>query len=478
MACTAVEPLAPTVPVSTACGSRIRPLALERAAAAEGDALVAACQRPGAPGPEHVRLQRRAFGGWATEEEEEEDGRLELSMTDCELSAALLGQTGAPSPTCAPRWPRDVMDGLDPWPLKGPGTIVFDGGYFLDRIAERVAPGKGLLLFPDGAAKLRLPTVVPQAALDGALGLCESLAAQLLRANGGVADRPAGVALPYGELLAASDAVRSGVVDFSRRHAAVGPRRTAHLEPQAFGGFGLEYVPRTWARGAALRALEPGGEAECAGCREGDVVDGRPFLEAPLSEVRASLADSGTPLVLEVEQAAVQAPFYIREASTRMLHELGGASAEEAAVDLVPCIQRLLDGRAGRSLCFEEHRPMVFAGDGGSASRLHADQQHRVQFCHMLHGLKLFALDTSGTVGTGDDARASGYNEVSLPVDLPLPPEQAAWLSAPEVSVAAARAGDIFCFWGGDRHCGANALSSGPSVALFHSCSKKEEPTS
>jgi len=115
---------------------------------------------------------------------------------------------------------------------------------------------------------------------------------------------------------------------------------------------------------------------------------------------------------------------------------------------------------------------MVFAGDGGSASRRHADQQHRVQFCHVLHGAKLFALDASGAGAGAEDAAASGYGEIFLPPGPPLPEAEAAWLTGRAVSVAECCAGDIFCFWGGDRHCGANALSAGPCVALFHSCSK------
>lgn len=458
-----------SVRVAAACGSDIWPLALERGLTPESDILVAVCRKRGDSVSRAIELQRGGAGEWAGEDDL--GNHFDLPMTDEELSGALLNKAGALRADCAPEWPRAVVEALDPWPLKGPGTLVFDGGYFAERLAGRVSPGLGLLLFPGAAAKLGLATAAAAAALGGALGEGGGLAAQLLPGR-----EAAEAEIPYGELLAQSAAARTGVVDFSRRHAAAGPRRRARLEPQAFGGFGLEYVPRTWARGAALRALEPGGEAECAGCREGDVVvsvDGRDFLAAPLSEVRAALADGVAPLELEVEQAVLQTPFYIREASTLLLRELGGADAEGAALELVPCVQRLLHGRAGESLCFEEHRPMVFAGDGGSASRLHADQQHRVQFCHMLHGVKLFALDTSGGAGSEDDARASGYGEVALPVDLPLPAEQAAWLARPEVSVAVARAGDVFCFWGGDRHCGANALNFGPSVALFHSCAKK-----
>jgi len=327
--------------------------------------------------------------------------------------------------------------------------------------------------------KMGLPSSNVETALRGAMTCHRSLVSQLMEASGEPAGESDAARNSYGDLLAVSEGIRTGVVDFSRGHVPAGPRRTAHLELQPFGGFGLEYVPRTWARGVVFRALEPGGEADCAGCREGDAVvsaDGRAFLEVPLSDVQALLAPvipASQQITLEVEQPLLPKPFYIREASTALLRDLAGPSTEDAALKLVPYIKQLLAEERNDELHFEEDRPMVFAGDGGSASRVHADQQHRVQFCHMLHGAKFFALDTSGELGTGDDAKSNGYNEVSLPVDLPLPPDKVAWLSRPEVSVTLAHAGDIFCFWGGDRHCGANALSKGPSVALFHSCSKR-----
>jgi len=405
-----------------------------------------------------------------------------LQASDEELARLLLGKVHRPLLEYAPCWPKEVIQQLDVWPLKGPGTIVFDTQYFLQYVAKRVAPGKGLLLFPAAAAHMGLPSSNVQTALKDAMMSCSGLVAQLMGANG----EPAGELedarhASYGELLAVSEGISTGVVDFSRGHVPAGPRRTACMELQPFGGFGLEYVPRTWARGVVIRALEPGGEADCAGCREGDAVvsaDGRTFLDVPLSDVQALLAPvipASQQITLEVEQPLLPKPFYIREASTALLRDLAGPSSEDAALQLVPCVKQLLAEEGNDELHFEEDRPMVFAGDGGSASRIHADQQHRVQFCHMLHGAKFFALDTSGALDTGDDAKSNGYNEVSLPVDMPLPPDKAAWLCRPGVSVTVAHAGDIFCFWGGDRHCGANALSTGPCVALFHSCSKRPQ---
>lgn len=466
-----------TVQLRTSNGCTVRPLALERGAGGTAqDVLVVMCQHPNAADTEFLRLTRGEPNTWSSDQAV----GVVLQASDQELARLLLGKNLRPLPEYAPCWPKKVFQQLDSWPLKGPGTIVFDGQYFLQRVAERVAPGKGMLLFPGAAAQMGLPSSNVESDLRDAMMPGRSLVAQLI----GASDEPAGESeaarhVSYGDLLAVSEGIRTGVVDFSRGHVPAGPRRTAHLELQPFGGFGLEYVPRTWARGVVLRDLEPGGEAECAGCREGDAVvsaDGRAFLEVPLSDVQALLAPvmpASQQITLEVEQPVLPEPFYIREASTALLRDLAGPSTEDAALKLVPQIKQLLAEERNYELHFEEDRPMVFAGDGGSASRIHADQQHRVQFCHLLHGAKFFALDTSGKLDTGDDAKSNGYNEVSLPVDLPLPPDKVAWLSRPEVSITVAHAGDIFCFWGGDRHCGANALSNGPSVALFHSCSKR-----
>lgn len=409
-------------------------------------------------------------------ENEGEERLLELRMSDVELAAALLPEAGRAGgvgvPELAPSWPSAVTEKLSQWPLRGPGILVFDGNFFLDNIAELVSAGRGLLVFPGGLAALGLPIAGLPVTLRDSMKPGVGLAAQLLKAEAQIHEP-----IPYGDLLRASDGVASGVVDFSRGYQVADGRRRAVLEPQPFGGFGLEYVPRTWACGAVIRAMEPEGVADCAGCREGDVIvaaDGESLLDAPLAQVRNVMAFAREPVALEIEQPLIERPFYLREATTRLLQELAGEGAENAAWELVPSIEAMMRARNAGGLVFEEQRPMVFAGDGGSSSRRHADQQHRVQFCHVLSGSKLFALDTRGGAGSDEDASAGGSAEVSLPVDQPLGEDLAAWLRSEEVSAALCQAGDIFCFWGGDRHCGANGMDALPCIALFHSCSKAD----
>lgn len=454
----------------------------------EGDVLTARCKGPGmlagAPGRwRTLELRRTVEGGWVGIDGGEGQGAVRLREGDAELAAALLPEwAGAAVAALAPGWPRDLHEALSLWPLKGRGTIVFDGAHFLAALPELLAPGRGPVLLPGGAARLGLPTVAAAEALCRSLSVpgtagaaaptplvpaLAGLARLFLHGQGAWAtsDIGAGPAASYEELLAASPAVGTGLVDLTRARLD-GPVRTCIIRDWPFG---FMHVPRTWAHGAVLRDLEPEGAAELAGCRPGDVVleaNGRPLLEAPVADAAAAL-QACPEATLEVVQPIVEGPFYLREASTEVLRELGGEVAEAAALDLVPRLSELLGVEtSGHSLLEEvQSRPKVFAGDGGSASRLHADNVPRVQFCHVLHGTKLFAVEHDASAA---DAIEAGNVEVAFPVDLPLAPAQGRWLAGPGVSVAACRAGDVLCFWGGDRHCGANAAACGPCVALFH----------
>merc|ERR1719433_995081 len=97
---------------------------------------------------------------------------------------------------------------------------------------------------------------------------------------------------------------------------------------------------------------------------------------------------------MEVEQPLLERPFYLREASTAVLLELGGAATEQPVLELIPTLSGLLGASAGASGLREvQPRPKVFAGDGGSGSRVHADNVPRVQFCHVVQGVKLFTVE-------------------------------------------------------------------------------------
>mmetsp|Transcript_90610 Transcript_90610/g.290417 ORF Transcript_90610/g.290417 Transcript_90610/m.290417 type:complete len:415 (-) Transcript_90610:209-1453(-) len=402
----------------------------------------------------------------------------------------------------APGWPVEVLEALSVWPLKGRGTVVFDASYFLDNLQALLAEGRGPALLVGGASSLGLPSAIAAAELHRTLGGVKSpkLAELFMRARSHEFDA---CAIPdgpftYEMLLEVSDGVASGLIDLTRASLS-GPRRCCKIQA---GPFGFMHAPRTWAHGAVLQNLEPAGEAELAGCRPGDVVlaaNGVATLDAPLPEAAAAL-QSASQLLLEVVQPILEGPLYLHQASTAVVRELAGRDAEVAALGVIPRLSHLLDerrslaGAADSEVGLSElrSRPTVFAGDGGSASRLHVDIVPRVQFCHVLHGMKLFAVESDAAAARPIKGRSP---EVAFPVDLPLPNEEAeivsasppllrrfedewpSWfeareggdfLAGPGVSVAACRADDVLCFWGGDRHCGANAMAEGPCIALFH----------
>eukprot|EP00443_Scrippsiella_acuminata_P043426 CAMPEP_0115325204 /NCGR_PEP_ID=MMETSP0270-20121206/82889_1 /TAXON_ID=71861 /ORGANISM="Scrippsiella trochoidea, Strain CCMP3099" /LENGTH=612 /DNA_ID=CAMNT_0002745377 /DNA_START=156 /DNA_END=1994 /DNA_ORIENTATION=- len=467
-------------------GVDLHPVALRRGRQAQDDILLVRCRLKGERHWRMLDLRRDGHGYWANACGVEES-RITLRKNDAELAAEWLPvsiSAQTPISECAPSWPEDVHEALTPWPLKGCGTIVFDAQYFLESACELLAGGQGPLLFPGGAEQLALPSMFAGKALQQALsGTSMGLAELFLhgvddsKQRGGFAEDKHCKDILYEDLLDASEAVSTGLVDLTRARL-VGTRRTCRMSEWPYG---FLHIPRTWAHGVVLRDLEPLGEAELAGCRRGDVViaaNGQPTFDAPAQEAAAAV-ELPRNLALEVQQPVLEGPFYLRDASVRAIGELAGVDAEEAVLELVPRLSQLLAERGGdggnrNSLSEEdgeralwrEEQPSVFAGDGGSASQLHADTEPRVQFCHVLHGIKLFAIE--------HDPRASGAldcasAEVSFPVDLPLAEDQGArWLASPGVSVAACRAGDLLCFWGGDQHCGANALGVGPCVALFH----------
>jgi len=263
--------------------------------------------------------------------------------------------------------------------------------------------------------------------------------------------------------------VGTGGLDLSRVRGIKGERRTASLESRPFG---FEVVPRKWTKGAVIRAVGRGSSAEEAGCRAGDLViavNGSDALNAPWEEVAALISEGELPLSMEVAQPVLSDPLYLREASPNLLRSLAGLRSARSARELFP---RVRDAFAG-TMELVEKEPLLFAGDGGSASHVHTDSDPQVQMCHVLHGTKLFGVAEGAAASSVDWISrwgAGAQPEVSLPADRELPAAQAAWLESEGVSVVAGSAGDVLLFWGGSPHFGANALGAGPCVAFFHAC--------
>ena len=137
--------------------------------------------------------------------------------------------------------------------------------------------------------------------------------------------------------------------------------------------------------------------------------------------------------------------------------------------DLVP---RLSQHFGTNYLYFSEQTPMLFAGDGGTASHLHIDRKPLMQFCHVLHGTKVFCVSPppGGKAEGGPvvpwEANATSHEAV-LSTDTELPAEAGEWLQRKDVTLTVVRPGDVFLFLGRSLHAGCNGASEA-CVAVFH----------
>ena len=58
-----------------------------------------------------------------------------------------------------PSWPANLRGCLEAWPLKGPGSVILDPHFFVQRAAALALLGPGPVLFPNGAAAMALPSL-------------------------------------------------------------------------------------------------------------------------------------------------------------------------------------------------------------------------------------------------------------------------------------------------------------------------------
>ena len=134
--------------------------------------------------------------------------------------------------------------------------------------------------------------------------------------------------------------------------------------------------------------------------------------------------------------------------------------------DLVP---RLGQDFGTNYLFFSEQTPMLFAGDRGTGSHLHIDRKPLVQFCHVLHGTKVFCVAPREGHRPGPVVpwESTGAPEAVLSTDAELPTGAGKWLQRDDVSVALVRPGDILMFLGQSLHAGCNGASE-LCAAVFH----------
>lgn len=387
------------------------------------------------------------------------DASVSLAMSESHLLDALCPQreTSPSFRVSAPCWPQIISQQMGPWPLKGPGTVLFEP-LQLPHVAGELQNGKGPVVIPGGAEELQLPTSDVVDLLFPCL-MGSSLADVFGEDSGGQ--------LTYQELLDRSLGLGSvGAADLSRVQRLT-DGRVVTLEKKPFN---MQCMSRRWSRGAVIRNLGKNGLAEQAGCKAGDIIvtiNGESVLNATLQRVEELLDE--LPAQLEVGQPVLQEPLYIREATTSLLTTLADEEATEAVEELLPRVSELFKGQAKMS----DELPQVFAGDGGSASHVHVDSSPMVQMCHVVHGIKIFGVDSHNTEElkpwvTRWGSPAATEAEVALPVDIDLDQDYAAWLANRETSIAMCRAGDVMLFWGGNPHFGSNGMGAGPCVALFH----------
>ena len=152
------------------------------------------------------------------------------------MAERLLGASDRGAAERAPSWPASVPEALRLWPIKGSGTVLFDGSLLGAFAAELADGSKGPLLVPGGAEKLGLPTARAVKSLKARVG-DKSLKEMLSRNN--VGSLPAN--FTYGDLLRLSPEVASGGLDLSRVPGIKGEKRTAIIPLRPIG---FEAVPR------------------------------------------------------------------------------------------------------------------------------------------------------------------------------------------------------------------------------------------
>lgn len=252
----------------------------------------------------------------------------------------------------------------------------------------------------------------------------------------------------------------------------------AALGPEKMAGFaivlqekplGLECESLSWTCGAVLRRVEPGTEAEKAGCRVGDLIvkiGDSEVLQTPFDDIQDLLAGPH-PITLTLSRPKLSDKIYLREvpAADDALSSL--SSTQLSLQDLVP---RLSQHFGTNYLYFSEKIPMLFAGDGGTASHLHIDRKPLMQFCHVLHGTKVFCVSPPAEAATPGPVvpwEANLAQEAVLSTDMELPAAAGEWLQREDVTLTVVRPGDVFLFLGHSLHAGCNGASEA-CVAVFH----------
>ena len=421
----------------------------------------------------------------------------------------------------APHWPAAVLERLAARGLSGPGTVAFDGRWFLTELASSSLEHP--LLLTDAAAKLGLTGLERAAAtlhaLAPALAVAqnsgEATASGLPQLLLGALDaqQPANRRLDWqgdGRLIGEfpeGDLVQLGtdLADGCRLAERTGPLEVVFSAAEALG---LGLGPRVYAdaavptggaqqivsvgTGCVVGVVDPGGAADRAGLLPGMALSHLSYPNLPLPhegpdavsfEAVLDAIDSrrseGRPLSITFDTAAPVTHLYAVE--------LPAAAAIRALAGTVKGGPRMrsrdvgvgasLDALCGRDLIWRERTPRLFLGDPGSVTSAHTDMCPQVQMTHALCGTKLLGvaahhatprLAAEHAAGReGEDGDLLEHEATTVSTDGPLTPRASRLLGDPSVSIALLRAGDLAVFDSGALHFASNGADA-VSGAVYH----------
>lgn len=354
----------------------------------------------------------------------------------------------------APGWPSELVEDLSRWPLKGPGTVVFDAHFFVQRGVSAVLSSGFPVLFVGAAQQMGLVTEdwIPGIAKHLTnRSLCEVFGGTSLEEM--IQDLPEDLKKGHFDIAGAI----AGADSANEEHWS----RVYTVKIQSPERLTIESC--SWTLGAMLR--EPVSEVDAA---VGDVllkINGWGILWQSFDDIQELLIDLPGTAEITFGRPKVIQKIYLREAvaSAEALSLFCDGVDGDGKV-LVSQLAALLS-RAG--LVFAEDRPGLFAGDAGTASHLHVDRKPLLQFCHGLHGCKFFCVAPGKAPGPQVPWQSGAQLEAKLPTDAKLSTAAVEWMQSPEVSVCCLHPGDLLLFLGQSCHAGCNGAAQ-MSLSLFH----------
>ncbi len=454
--------------------------------------------------------QLRHGGGtsWGLREgDASEPTTLTLGTPD-EVFTMALGHDGlAPAAMAhnAPHWPSALHSDLARRRMSGPGTIAFDGGWFLSKLTTSTIDRP--LLLPDGAARLGLSGLlraskILSAAVAGG-GQDDGLVQMLL----GALACESGVDTGHdwggeGRLIGEStwgDLVQVGadIAEGCQAALGTGPLRVVFEADEAMGlGFGPRVPSAAVAMGlqpaegesvgsgAEVGEVEPRGAAAEAGVRPGMVVTGwsasgrgeeaPPLAFEDILDAIDAVRDAGQALVLTFDTAAPLTHLYAVEMpAASALAALAVSAGGLPAIGSDSGVGVAFDRLCGSELLWREPIPRLFLGASGSVTCAHVDICPQLQVAHGLVGTKVLGVApqeaTSRWIAehAGDADSAIDEGAAHVPMDRPLSPRQARLLEDPDMTLVLLQEGDLAVFDSGALHFASNG-AEGIAGALYH----------